>query len=167
MPLKTGSIAVKGSLEWTYSKTPTGFNPVSHQGSVAFNLAPDAATYDHAYISQFSLAASADTTIDLSSFTNVVGESVTATKLLGYSVYVTGSTAGGQLKIEEGASNGVIPFLTGTTPALVLAVGTGLKAGVTIINGTAVTLSGTDKNVKFSNPGSQTVTVNLAVLVGT
>ena len=166
MSLKTGSIAVKGSLEWTYTKTPTGFNPVSQQGSVAFNLAPDAATYDHAYISQFTLAASASSTIDLYSFTSIVGESVTATKLLGYSVYVTGLVAGGQIKIEEGATNPATFPLSGTTPAITLSVGTGLKCGIVIINGAAYTLSSTIRNIKFSNPGTQTVTVNLAVLVG-
>lgn len=167
MPLKASSIAVKGSLEWTYTKTVTGFNPVSQQGSVAFNLAPDAATYDHAYVTQFSLAASADSTVNLYSFTNVVGESVTATKLLGYAVYVTGTVAGGQIKIEPGASDPAAFPLSGTSPAITLAVGTGLKCGIVVITGTAFTLSNTIKNVKFSNPGTQTVSVNLAVLVGT
>jgi len=158
--------SVSATIGFTYQKAITGFKSLTVSDSVPFRLIPSD-TFNHAYVSTISLAAAATSTIDLYSFTTVAGESVTITKLQALIFHATGAVTGGQLTIEPGASNPLAWIMAGTTPSITLDVGTTPGACFLMANGTTVTVSTTSRNIKLSNPGSQTITVYAAAIVGT
>lgn len=164
MPLT--SAVLRAVANWDIYKTNTGFKKTRVRDSLAGSYTADVATYNQALVAQYSIAASGTQTIDLNSFTNLATESVTATKFKGILLKATATVTGGQLQIEPGASDPFPLGFSGTTPALTLDVGTG-GADFLIRNGTTMTVSGTVKNIKLSNPGSQTITVSVFALLGT
>lgn len=163
MPLTSASM--RASVSWDTRKAVTGFNTVKHKDSLAGSYTAAVATYQHVLVARYTLAAAGTQTVDLYSVTEPSGEAATATKFKGILLVCSATVTGGQLKVEPGASNPFALGLSGTTPALTLDVGT---AGCTLmlVNGISMTVSNTVKNVKLSNPGSQTVTVDLFALLG-
>lgn len=166
MPTIANKQVVSATIGFTYEKTVTGFKSLKITDTVPFRLVPGS-SFNHAYVAQASLAASGTTTIDLYSFTTLAGESVTITKLIALMFQPYASVTGGQLTIEPGASNPLAWIMAGTTPSITLDVGTSPGACFLMANGTTVTVSSTSRNIKLSNPGSQTITVDIAAIVGT
>jgi hypothetical protein len=165
----SGSLSLAASATWSQSQS-NGALQGTTQGpdSLSYRATPDAATYTQVQATQLTLAASASQTLDLSSFTTLLNATATCTKVLGVLVKATNTVTGGQLKIEPGASSAIDFWLGGTTPSLTLACGdpAGPGCAVLIADGAARAVSGSVKNVKLSNPGTQTVTVSVVILCG-
>lgn len=166
MPTTANKQIVTATVGFTYEKTVSGFKAFKLTDSVPFRLVPSS-SFNHAYVAQTTIAASANTTIDLYSFTTISGEAVTITKLIALMIQAEASVTGGQLKIEPGASNPLAFLMAGTTPSITYDVGTTPGCCHLMANGTTVTVSSTSRNIKLSNPGSQTITVNIGAIVGT
>ena len=97
---------------------------------------------------QFTLAASATNTIDLTNVSNLITSGIT----LAYVYGICFTTVGGAVSLSPGASNGLTWFFTGTSP--VLAVNDG---GVQLYyspSGTAV--SSSHKTLTFTAAGTLT-----------
>lgn len=164
MPLTAA--VLKSVATWDVYKSNTGFKKTRLRDSLAGSYTSDGTTFNQILVAQYSLAASGTQTVDLYSFTNIVNESVTATKFKGILLKATATVTGGQLAIEPGASNPFPLGLSGTSPVLTLDVGTD-GCEFLIRNGTTMTVSSTVRNVKLSNPGTQTITVSVFSLLGT
>lgn len=166
MTLKANSLLASASIGWEQQKTNGSFaNSKQGPDTLTASYQPLTTTYTDIYLAEGTLAASASVTLDLYSFTDKLGTAVTATKLLGILIKATATVTGGQLKIEQGASNPLTWFFSGTTPAITLDVGT-LGACFMVKEGTSETLSSTVRNLKLSNPGTQTITYYVAAMVG-
>ena len=164
MATVTGSLGVSAKMSWGQTKTVTGFSTLTLTDSNSFVAAPSAATYNEIKAYQTTIAASANETVDFYSMTNTFGDAKTVTKILGWLIKATGNT--GQLKIEPGASNALTWFFSGTTPAITLNCGAD-GCALLVMDGSVATVSNSVKNVKFSNPGSATITVTISAFVGT
>lgn len=152
---------VNAEIGWTQTKTNTGYGSIK-QGpdKLTATLAPAVATYNELLAVQGTLAASASTTIDLYSITNLFGESKTLTK--GIALMVKATTTG--MKIEPGASNPLTWFWGGTSPSITIKAGGFILLG----DGGTATISATDRNLKITNTsGSTTGTYDLVFLGGT
>lgn len=102
---------------------------------------------------------------DLHSFTNLVGESVTAGHALGIILYFSGPSS--ILTLTPGSSNGLTWFFSGTTPAINLPGGKGgVFAACTDPAGTGQVIDSTDKTLRITNTGTSTLSVTVAVLLG-
>ncbi len=172
MAVVTDSLRVSASVAWEQTKTNSSdaFRETA-QGpdAISYNDGPSAATYNEILVTRFTLAASGTQVIDLNSFTSLLGEAKTITKARGIIVRATNAVTGGLLKIEPGASNAIDFWFAGTTPSITLSCGTGGSNGCCFLIADATTrvVSVTVKNILFTNTGSQTVIVDIAVLVGT
>lgn len=170
MPLKANSAAFRVSSAWEYEKTITGFSPASQRGSLSLSLLPDTDTLDHMFFDSFDLAAGASATVDLRAFTAAIGEAASITQAVTFTIKATALAAGGILRVEPGATNPLTWFFAGTSPAIVLNVGTlgnsTHQCGFAIQDGSTVVVSDTSRNLKVSNPGTATITVKLAASVG-
>ncbi len=165
MPTIANKLAISAALRWEQDHAITGFSS-SHQGpdQVAFNFAPDATLYDEVYTTQFTLAAAATLTLDLYSFVNLFGLTITAVSIINFIITAIGDT--GKLKIAPGGSNPINFWFSGTIPALTLECG---PAGCVILLGDGVkkTLSATHRTIDVTNTGAVTITVRAAAFVGT
>lgn len=169
MSLQANQTSVKASMAGRDSRSITGFGPVTHDPEITFSAVPNSTTYGYALLDYGTLAAGANTTIDLYSFTTEPGEAVTATKLAGYECKASlsnTSNTGGQLRIEQGATNAASGFLGGTTPNITLTVGAS-GCCVLLMSGSHETLSNTTRNLLVSNPGTNSITYSFFALVGT
>lgn len=127
----------------------------------------DVEVWDDAYAAVLSVAGGANTTIDLASFTNLAGESVTFTAVLGIVVLVAPAVAADDdvaLKLTPGAANGLVWF-AGATDGLVLAVNENFVLSGDP-EGAGVTIDGTHKTLKFANTGTDAGLFTV-VIVGT
>ena len=162
MPLTQSQINVTAT--WKQIKTNSAFSDtVQGSDNTGLSTNPSISTYNHVFLTDGTLAGSATTTLDLYSFTNKVGEAVTATKLLGLLVKVTGS--GSVLKVEPGATNPITKWFGGTTPSLSITPSSG-TAVMALVDGTHTTLSTTARNLKLTNTGGSTATYEVYALVG-
>jgi hypothetical protein len=152
---------ISGEITWTQTKTNTGFL-VTRQGpdKIELGLAPAIATYNEVYAVQGTLAGSATVTLNLNSFSNLLGQAVTATKGIGLMVKATAA----DLKIEPGATNPLAWFWGGTTPSVTIKAGGFFLIG----DGGTATISASTCNLKITNlSGSITATYSVAFLGGT
>ena len=159
MSISTSGIS--GEISWTQTKTNTGFL-VTRQGpdKVDPALAPSTTTYNEVLAVQGTLAASANTTINLNSFTNLLGQAVTVTKGIGFII----KAAAADLKIEPGATNPLGWWWGGTTPSITIKAGGFFLIG----DGGTATIGSSACNLKITNlSGSLTASYTVAFLGGT
>ena len=152
---------ISGEITWTQTKTNTGFL-VTRQGpdKVDLSLSPSTTTYNEVLAVQGTLAASANTTINLNSFTNLLGVAATCTKGIGFIIKATAA----DLKIEPGASNPLGWWWGGTTPSITIKAGGFFLIG----DGGTATISASACNLKITNlSGSVTATYTIGFLGGT
>lgn len=150
---------VVGQITWTQSKTNTGYAKTK-QGpdQLSVSLTPDTTTYNRIYSTTGTLAASASVTIDLQSVTDLLGQSLTLTKIIAIQMSATDST----MKYEPGASNGLSWFLSGTSPAISVRAGGFFLVG----DGTFGVVSGSAKTITITNTGAVSGTYELALIGG-
>lgn len=162
MPLKSGQTSVRGEVVALNTKTITGFDQGSQRIGLQFSFAPS--SVDEALLATLTLAASADQTLDLRSFTASLGDAITGVSASGLIIYATAEATGGKVRVEPGASNPLLWFFADASDKLTLNVGTG-GCGLLLWDGTPITVNGTSRNIKISNPGSVSVVVKIVILV--
>lgn len=169
MTVVANTSLVKASMSTTDRKAVTGFTPVEQKPELSFSAAPNTTTYNYVLTESGTLAASANTTVDLYAITTDLGETANTTKLAGYlfkALPTNTSALGGQFRVEQGASNPATLFLGGTGPYLLAPVNT---TGVCffVMSGSHETLNTTVRNVLLSNPGSNTISYYMYAFLGT
>lgn len=168
MSLQTGKTIVKASMTAQDQKTVTGFTPAKQSPELSFSAAPNTSVYGSCLTEYGTLAANANVTIDLYSYTTDLGESVTATKLSGFLIKAAPantSALGAILKIAPGASNPALLFMSGTSPAVSLPVNTN-GAAYFVMSGSHEVLNTTQRNVILENTGSNSLAYSVFVLTG-
>jgi hypothetical protein len=149
------------SAAWQQRKTNTGYqDTVQGPDGLSLNasLTVGSSAANSIYVAQGTLAASASTTIDLFSFTDQLGQSVSMVRV--YSMVV--KTADAALKVEPGATNPLTWFFGGTTPSITIPS----NGGFGFTQPTAATVSSTVRNIKLTNTGAVTLTYNIAIIGG-
>jgi len=151
MPLTAASLSA--SLGWTLSKPQTG-SQATKQGPDAVGFGP---TVDLTKVTQvlrlrLVLAGAATQTVDLSTFTNLVGETPAILKAYGLIMAPVGST----LAIAQGGTNGLV-WLAETVP----------DGGVLCFYqpSPGKTVDATHKTLLFT-AGPAAVTADVAILLG-
>ena len=162
----SGTLSAGASVGWRQSVANTGYQATT-QGpdNLSATFTPSTTTYGEVLITEGTIVAAANTTIDFYALTTLLRESKTITKLLGFLIKASAASTGAQLKIEPGASNPLSWALAGTTPSLTLDVGT-TGCAFMVVNGATWTVSATVRNLKLSNPGSVTLTYDIAGICG-
>lgn len=120
---------------------------------------------DTLFAKQYTLSGTT-TTIDLTSLTDPAGNSITFARVREFIVQNTATTAGYDVKVEAGASNGWGPLPPSTNPLYcrygsVVRVSDKLSTG----SGNGNVVTSTSKTVTF-DPGSNTVTINVLIVGG-
>lgn len=164
MPLKSNQAALDGKMSWELYKTNSGTNQTKQKDSLNFRFLPSTNTYNQLYWTQFSLAANTNQAVDFYSFTNLAGESVTATKIIAVILNATGN--GGSIKVEPGDTNPLTWPFAGTTPSVELSCNTD-GCSIVLQAGTHSNMNATVRTWKVSNTGNANATVTLAAFVGT
>lgn len=168
MSLVAGKTRITASMSGEDQKAVTGFPTAKQNPSLTFSASPNTTTYAYVYTEYGTLAAGANTTINLNSFTTDLGEAVTATKLAAFeakAVPSNTSALGGILRVAQGATNPATLFLGGTTPYYQQNVNTN-GCCVFMASGSHETLSNTVCNVLLSNEGTNTIAYSFMALVG-
>lgn len=163
MPLS--ALQLSNTVSLTLQKTVAGW-PAIVQGpdKVTWNYqALDLTVYTQAYVGILTIPAGTNQTIDLTSFTNLAGETVALTKVLAMVVTVSGPT--GVLKITPGTSNGLAAWFFGATDGIVMADGDQLSFARDPAK-TPVTVDATHKTIKFANTGAASITVTVVIIGG-
>lgn len=159
MALDFATVTITGT--WQQSKTNTGFSPTI-QGPDAISqstaLTVGASNANSLYAATGTLAAAATLTIDLQSFTDQLGQAITMTRA--YSIIV--KTTGAALKVEPGASNGLVWFFAGTTPSITIPA----DGAMGFVQPTAATVDATHKTIKLTNVGAVSLTYNISIIGG-
>lgn len=102
---------------------------------------------------------------DVRAFTNLVGESVTATKGLGVVLAASGTNA--QALFAPGTTNGLTWFFSGTTPGIQLPNGGGVIAICAQPTYAGQTIDSTRKTFRVTNGGSGNLTFSIVVYEST
>ena len=143
--------------------------PYSIPATISSNLSYTNGTasnqVDTIYAKQLTLAG-ATTTIDLTSLTDPAGVSVNFARVREFIVVNTSTTAGFDVKVESGASNGWAPLPASTDPlfcrySAYIHISDPVSTGGS--NGNVT--SGTSKTVTF-DPGANTVIINVLIVGG-
>jgi hypothetical protein len=159
MALDFASISITSN--WQQSKANTGYaNTVQGPDGLSLNISytVGSSAANSIYVVQGTLAASASTTVDLFSFTDQLGQSVSMVRVYA----IIAKTADSSLKVEPGATNPLTWFFGGTTPSLTIPSG----GGFCFAQNTAATVSASARNIKLTNTGAVTLTYNLAIIGG-
>lgn len=167
MPLSAATL--RANCTFDFVKPITNWADLT-QGTnqVQFGGVIDPEVWDDAYAAVLSLAGGADTTIDLQSFTNLAGEAVVFTAVLGIVVRVVptvAASAGVSLTITPGASNGLAWF-AGATDGLVV----GANESFALCgdpDGDGVTVDATHKTLNFENTGADAASVTVVIVGST
>lgn len=154
MPLSSGEM--RAGFAYKLSKPNPGFSPAVSTKTKAKRI-PFGTAYDQVFTARYTIAAAGTQVIDLSSFTNEVGEAVTGTLAVGILYLPTGSTS----KVEADGTNGLMWFCTGTTPAVPVADGGFFAYG----EPTGTTIDATHKRLKITNTGGTSLTADVLVFV--
>lgn len=150
------NIQMQAAFSVTLQKLISGYNALkAGPNQINFSLdGIDQTVYTQAYQGKLTTT----TTIDLTSFTNLAGESVNLSKALAMVV----SCVGGSCVLKPGVSNGLSGWFFGSTDGIAFADGDSMVF-LRDPTKTAVTVDGTHKTITFTITGSPTVTV---VIIG-
>jgi hypothetical protein len=160
VPLTQSSLEVRSTYALTRTNTGFGDTKVGPK-TRTYTLQPAVATFNQLYAARLVLAAAASQTVDFSAITNLAQEAATLTKAVTLELYPSGTDAA--VKIEPGAADPLTWFFSGTTPAITIPTG-----GVFVFaQPLAQVVSGAAKNLKFTNTGSGTLTLDVILRGGT
>jgi len=160
MPLS--NLTLNANVQWQLSKTNSGFSSTTFgPASSNFNLnGINLTTFNQlAALEYTSIASSGSETVDLTSLTNLVGESFSFGHVLGIMVLPVGQPC----TFGPGAANPQQWFFGGTTETIIAPAGSGFcySAGPT---DTGSAVDSTHKTLTFTNSGAGTMT-SLTVLI--
>jgi hypothetical protein len=120
-------------------------------------------TYGNVFVARYTILAAGTQAVDFYSFTNLVGETVTATKIYGVLVKVTGADSA--IKVEPHGTNPLTWFFAGTSPSITIP-GSATGGVFLFSEGGTEALSTTVRQWLLTNTGSESATVDVAALVG-
>lgn len=164
MPLQDGQTSVRGTVSGTYTKTLTGFASGTQKPSLSFSFAPDADVYDYPVVGTWTMTAGASVAVDLYDVV-FFGDYARLQSVCGLLLTATASVEGGKLRFEPGDTNPYLWQFAAADNALIADVGTGTSGcGILLWNGTALSLTLTAREIKLSNPGTQTITAKLMAI---
>lgn len=170
MPLS--SIALDGVLTWAFTKANGTFSATTQgPSSDSFGLdGIDITVWTNLFAQTYTIAASGFQEFDLSSYTNLVGETVTPGHVLGLFVMPSGINA--QCLLAPGSTNGLTWFFTGTTPGISIPVTAASgNGGIAIIcapfDNAGAVIDATHKTLRITNSGTGALTVTVLVITGT
>ena len=166
MAVKTGQLAVNGSLRCTLTKTQGSFQPSQMTGIVSFNFALDASIYTEVYLGEFTLVHTASPihTVDLRAITDLLGDTATGTGVIALVGRATGS--GGKVRIAPGATNGLVWPFADASSKVVFSCGID-GCGFVLADGLPATIDSSHKTLDFDNPGSADCSVKLGAIIKT
>lgn len=166
MPLRAGKTIATGGILAEYRYPAEGFQPASQKPAVEFRRRLDAEVYDEALFASFGLPAGVTQTVDLRLF-QTFSQAVTGAAAIGLAVRITAEAAGGKVRIRPGVANPLTWFFGSATDSLTINATASGDAGLSLLDGTAVTVSDAERNIDFTNTGSAEVTVRVMAIVGT
>ena len=161
------SLNFNSSLSWQLQVALTPFQPLNQgMDNIGFNAANvDITVINQIFVESFTLAGSATQTLDMTSLTNLVGESVDFSAV--YLISVTnGGTTDGNLLIQPGASNPLVWFFNGSSQGINLQNGDGFSL-MNNLSGSGYTVSSTVKTLLFTNTGANSTTFELGIVGAT
>ncbi len=165
MPLTNPSLVLNAG--WTLTKPHTGFlNSQYGPDSAGFSLAGVATGFNQLLARIDTIAASGTVTIDVSAYTDLCDNAVTLSKAL-YLLLIPTGTTGGVLKLEPGASNGLVWFFSGTTPAISIPVNGVFLFSMAPAVAAGQVIDGSHKTLLLTNTGSVSMSVKTILLGGT
>ena len=165
MALVSDKSQLNATVRWAYSKANTGFSATKQEESLAAEFALSSGTYQHVFTQTYTIAAAGTQAVDFrGAWTALSGESVTATKIVGVWVKVTGNT--GVLKVEPHTTDPLNWPFAGTAPDYILTPSSGGAAWLHC-DGTHATVSAGARQWLLTNTGSADITVKIAAFVGT
>jgi len=157
------NLSFNPTVTWSLAKTNGAFGNTTQMGSKGFNFnGISLITYNQLYAATLSLGATGSQTVDLTSLTNLVGESVDFISALALIVIPSGS----ECTIQPGASNPLQWFFGGTTQSVVVPDG-GFFAFSMKPTGTGEAVDSTHKNLKFTNSGATPLSLDVVIVGGT
>jgi hypothetical protein len=163
VPLLANQQLFVAQLKWVYYKANPGFEDTGQRGSPQYTASPDATLYNAVLTLQATLAPAATLDVDFRAFTAFGGEAVTASKVLGFLLQVTGD--GSAVRVEPGLTDPLLwPFAAGS--AVTLTAGP-KGAAWPFFAGASAAVSATARRWRLSNPGTAPAEVTLAALCGT
>lgn len=162
--MATSLATFSSNLTFALAKANTGFSNTALQtSSTSFNLnGLSLTTFNQVFAKQYTLAASASQTVDLTSLTNLVNEAFSFGHLLTIIIKAVGS----ECTVSPGASNPQQWFFGTTTDSVVIEAGGMLAySGPATATGSAV--SGSHKTLLFTNSGLTSLTLTVVILGST
>ena len=164
MPLTSFTLDL--NVGWQLQEAIANYQPlVQGPDGTQFSLdSVDLTTFTQLATATNTLAASATTTFDFFSFTNLVTEATGFTKILALLIVASGD-ATAIAKLEPGASNPLTWFFGGTTPSISIPSG-GIMLFSLGVSGTPQVVDSTHRNMKLTNSGTGNLTVALIALGG-
>lgn len=161
------SIGISATVSWALSRAVTGFADVT-QGPDSLSFSSNSlstATWTEIFAAEYTLAAAGTQVVDLRTFTDLVGNSVTGTKAMALMLSVSGA-ATDWLNVKPNSSNGLQWFFGGT------AEGVSVPGGGVILfsegaGSSGTTVDATHKQLLLTNNGAANLTATIAALVST
>jgi hypothetical protein len=158
------------SLNFSFVEAVTGVTNYSIPATISSNLSYANGTGSNAvdtlYAKQIALVASTPQTIDLTSLTDPAGNSINFARVREFIVQNTSSTAGNDVKVEAGASNGWSVLPPSSNPLYARYSGTlRISDPVSTGGGNGNVVSGASKTITF-DPGSANTTINVVIVGG-
>lgn len=151
-------LSVNAAVQFVLSKTDAPFGKIKTGVSgIEYNTADLNAIFDRVYADNIDIAGSTNTTLDLTSLTDRLGDAINFSKILFVFILPTDSN----VTIEPGASNGLELFGGTGRPVTVLDGGALLFGGKP--SGTGITVDGTHKTVKLTNETATDMTVTIII----
>lgn len=152
-------LTLKASITWELLKTVTGYKDLKWPSQTkSFRLTPASSVADSILATRYTIAAAGTQVIDLSSFTDAAGDTITGAKAVGILLIPTGTNA--KVKLEKDATNGLV-WMLGATSTIEIPAGGVFCACEPV----GTTIDGTHKRLLLTNTGSGSLTLDVVIFV--
>lgn len=159
------ALQLASQVNWNQAGTATGpFSAPTESSSLSFNLGSlNLTTWNQVYANQLTVASGGSTSVDLTSVSNLLGESFSFAHVLAICLSVSGANMSFG---PAGVTNGLQWFMNSTSAVVnVDAGGWFMWSDPNTATGTVV--NATNKVLKFSNLGSATGGVSVVIVGST
>lgn len=163
--MSLSQVGIGANITWQLSKTVTGFTDVM-QGSESAAFASNSlstTTWNAALLAQYTIAAAGTQAVDLRTFTDLVGTSVTADKAMGILFIVTGAITD-TLNVKKHGTNGLQWFFESASFGVNIPGG-GMFMFCEGATSTGTTVDATNKQFLLTNNGAASLTVKVVAVL--
>ena len=163
MPLT--QVNLSASVSWALARAVTGFADVTHgPDAKSFSLnALDPDVWNEVFGAQYTIAAAGTQAVDLRTFTDFAGTSVTADKALAVIVLVEGAGAD-RLNVLPHGTDGLQWFFGGTTEGVDIPGG-GMLMFSEGADSTGTTVDATHRQLLLTNNGAADLVVTVVAIL--